>query len=46
MKLPVAPAGYRLIQLAREGHELRAELIAGAVRIDLATATYETEVGE
>lgn len=36
-------AGYRLIQLVREGREVRAEPIAKAVRVDLATGTYETE---
>src|SRR5579863_2143789 len=36
-------ARYRLIQLTREGREVRAEPIAKAVRIDLATGTYETE---
>lgn len=34
---------YRLIQLVREGREVRAEPIAKAVRVDLATGTYETE---
>jgi hypothetical protein len=33
----------RLIQLVREGREVRAEPIARAVRVDLATGTYETE---
>jgi predicted transcriptional regulator len=36
-------ARYRLIQLVREGREVRAEPIAKAVRVDLATGTYETE---
>lgn len=36
-------ARYRLIQLAREGREVRAVPIAKAVRVDLATGTYETE---
>jgi predicted transcriptional regulator len=36
-------ARYRLIQLVREGREVRAEPIARAVRVDLATGTYETE---
>ncbi len=36
-------AKYRLIQLAREGREVRAIPIAKAVRVDLATGTYETE---
>jgi predicted transcriptional regulator len=36
-------ARYRLIRLAREGREVRAEPIAKAVRVDLATGTYETE---
>jgi predicted transcriptional regulator len=36
-------ARYRLIQLVREGREVRAEAIARAVRVDLATGTYETE---
>lgn len=36
-------AGYRLIQLVREGREVRAEPIAKAVRADLATGTYETD---
>ena len=36
-------ARYRLIQLRREGREVRAEPIAKAVRVDLATGTYETE---
>lgn len=36
-------ARYRLIQLTREGREVRAEPIAKAVRVDLATGTYETE---
>lgn len=36
-------ARYRLIQLVREGREVRAEPIVKAVRVDLATGTYETE---
>lgn len=36
-------ARYRLIQLAREGREVRAVPIAKALRVDLATGTYETE---
>jgi predicted transcriptional regulator len=36
-------ARYRLIQLTREGRGVRAEPIAKAVRVDLATGTYETE---
>ncbi|MDA8350643.1 MAG: ArsR family transcriptional regulator [Pseudomonadota bacterium] len=36
-------ARYRLIQLSREGREVRAEPMAKAVRVDLATGTYETE---
>lgn len=36
-------ARYRLIQLTRDGREVRAEPIAKAVRVDLATGTYETE---
>lgn len=36
-------ARYRLIQLTRHGREVRAEPIARAVRVDLATGTYETE---
>lgn len=36
-------ARYRLIQLARDGREVRAMPIAKAVRVDLATGTYETE---
>ena len=36
-------ARYRLIQLVREGREVRAEPMAKAVRVDLATGTYETE---
>lgn len=36
-------AGYRLIQLTREGREVRAEPIARAIRVDLATGTFETE---
>jgi|SRR6185437_11846761 len=36
-------ARYHLIQLVREGREVRAEPIAKAVRVDLATGTYETE---
>jgi predicted transcriptional regulator len=35
-------ARYRLIQLVREGREVRVEPIARAVRVDLATGTYET----
>lgn len=35
-------AKHRLIRLAREGREVRPEPIAGAVRVDLATGTYET----
>jgi len=34
---------YRLIQLVREGREVRAVPIAKAVRVDLASGTYETE---
>ena len=36
-------ARYRLIQLSREGREVRAEPMARAVRVDLTTGTYETE---
>lgn len=36
-------ARYRLIQLVRDGRGVRAEPIAKAVRVDLATGTYETE---
>ncbi len=36
-------ARYRLIQLSREGREVRAEPMAKAVRVDLTTGTYETE---
>ena len=36
-------ARYRLIQLTRQGREVRVEPIARAVRVDLATGTYETE---
>ena len=36
-------ARYRLIQLVREGREVRAEPMAKAVRVDLTTGTYETE---
>lgn len=36
-------ARYRLIRLSREGREVRAEPMAKAVRVDLATGTYETE---
>lgn len=36
-------ARYRLIRLAREGREVRVVPIAKAVRVDLATGTYETE---
>ncbi|HET9106969.1 MAG TPA: hypothetical protein VFN79_07225 [Steroidobacteraceae bacterium] len=36
-------ARYRLIQLTRQGREVRVEAIARAVRVDLATGTYETE---
>lgn len=36
-------ARYRLIQLTREGREVRAEPVAKALRVDLATGTYETE---
>jgi predicted transcriptional regulator len=35
-------ARHRLIRLVREGREVRPEPIAGAVRVDLATGTYET----
>jgi predicted transcriptional regulator len=35
-------ARYRLIRLERKGREVRAEPIAKAVRVDLATGTYET----
>jgi predicted transcriptional regulator len=34
-------ARYRLIRLVRKGREVRAEPIARAVRVDLATGTYE-----
>jgi predicted transcriptional regulator len=36
-------ARYRLVELTREGREVRARPIAKAVRVDLATGTYETE---
>jgi predicted transcriptional regulator len=36
-------ARYRLIQLVREGREVRAKPIARAFRVDLETGTYETE---
>jgi DNA-binding transcriptional ArsR family regulator len=35
-------AKHRLIRLVREGREVRPEPIAGAVRVDFATGTYET----
>ena len=35
-------AKHRLIRLVREGREVRPEPIVGAVRVDLATGTYET----
>ena len=35
-------AKHRLIRLVREGREVRPEPIAKAVRLDLATGTYET----
>jgi predicted transcriptional regulator len=35
-------ARYRLIRLERKGRQVRAEPIAKAVRVDLATGTYET----
>lgn len=35
-------AKHRLVRLVREGREVRPEPIAGAVRVDLATGTYET----
>lgn len=35
-------AKYRLVRLVREGREVRPEPIAKAVRLDLATGTYET----
>jgi predicted transcriptional regulator len=34
-------ARHRLIRLVREGREVRPEPLAGALRIDLATGTYE-----
>jgi len=34
-------ARYRLIRLVREGREVRPEPIAKALRVDLATGTYE-----
>lgn len=35
-------ATHRLIRLVREGREVRPEPIAEALRVDLATGTYET----
>jgi predicted transcriptional regulator len=35
-------ARYRLIRLVREGREVRPEPIVKALRVDLATGTYET----
>lgn len=35
-------AKHRLVRLVRQGREVRPEPIAGAVRVDLATATYQT----
>jgi predicted transcriptional regulator len=35
-------ARHRLIRLVRDGREVRPEAIASAVRVDLATGTYET----
>jgi len=35
-------ARHRLIRLVREGREVRPEPIAGMVRVNLATGTYET----
>jgi len=35
-------AKHRLIQLIREGREVRPEPIASAVHVNLATGTYET----
>ena len=35
-------ARHRLIRLVREGREVRPEPMASAVRVDLATGTYET----
>jgi predicted transcriptional regulator len=35
-------ARYRLVRLVREGREIRPEPVAAAVRVDLATGTYET----
>jgi predicted transcriptional regulator len=34
-------AKHRLVRLVREGREVRPEPIASAVRVDLATGTYE-----
>lgn len=35
-------AKHRLIRLVREGREIRPEPLASAVRVDLATGTYDT----
>lgn len=34
-------AGYGLVRLVREGREVRPEPVASALRVDLATGTYE-----
>ena len=34
-------AGYGLVRLVREGRDVRPEPVASAVRVDLATGTYE-----